>query len=103
MDKTACCYALTTRKIGLYHKLDAELRSPFSEPEPATEMPDFKNFPDSKVTLLLNTLPPFKICILQFPQIQCTELLTLLGIPSVVSKGEAEALCALLNKEAVSK
>ena len=33
--------------------------------------------------------------------VQCCELLDLLGVPHLQSRGEAEALCALLNSQGV--
>ncbi len=53
--------------------------------------------------------PPLVLTRTQIPAVykctytfQCKELLDLLGIPHLQSLGEAEALCALLNKEEVS-
>lgn len=44
---------------------------------------------------------PFCFFLFQFSR-QCLELLDYLGVPYVQSKGEAEAMCALLNQRGVN-
>ena len=61
-----------------------------------------KQHKDSARILCRDIIFETRTCFLFLLFVQCCQLLAALGIPTLVANGEAEALCALLNKEGVS-